>query len=112
MRAYVGAGSMNEVQECYRNVATVALEHKFQRVLIVGVGTDHSHSHLAARDVVIALHVIGVPAGFRIAFVPRSDVTLNGYRHAEIEAQNRGLRARVFHDEEDAIRWLTEREVH
>lgn len=112
VRAYVGSGSPAQIQECYRTLATIALEHKFLRVLVVGIGEDDSHSHLAARDVVIALHVIGVPAGFKMAFVPKTDVTLNGYRHAEIEASNRGLRAKIFPSEEDAVRWLTDPEIH
>jgi hypothetical protein len=112
VRADVGSRRAEEIQECYRTAVTVALEHKFQRMLVIGVGTVDSHSHLAARDAVIAMHVIGVPAGFRIAFVPKSDVTLNAYRHAEIEAQSRGLRAKVFEHEEDAVRWLIGHELH
>jgi hypothetical protein len=112
VRAHVGGGSATEVQECYRTVASIALEHKFNRVLIIGLGTDDAHSHLTARDIVVAFDVIGVPIGFKVAFVPKSDVTLNGYRHAEIEADKRGLRAKVFFAEHDAIRWLTEPELH
>lgn len=108
IRADVGSGTPSEIQGCYRRAADIARAHNFRRVLIVGVGEDDAHSHLAARDIVIALHQLGVPAGFKMAFVPRTDVTLNGYRHAEIEAKNRGLRAKVFLDEEAAIRWLAE----
>lgn len=64
VRADVGDGSATEVQECYRTLASLALEHKFTRVLLVGIGQD-SHSHLTARDVVIAFDVIGVPADSR-----------------------------------------------
>ena len=112
VRAQVGGGTATEVQDCYRTVASLALEHKFNRVLIIGLGTDDAHSHLTARDVIVALDVIGVPAGFRLAFVPKSDVTLNGYRHAELEADRRGLRAKVFMTEADAIHWLTAPELH
>lgn len=112
VRAHVGSGTDAEVQECYRTVASVALEHKFTRVLIVGIGKGAAHAHLAARDIVIAMSVIGVPAGFKMAFVPTSTETLNGYRHAEIEAANRGLRAKVFDTEDDAVAWLTAPEVH
>lgn len=112
IRAHVGSGTATEVQECYRTVASLALEHKFTRVLIVGIGKRDAHAHLAARDIVIAVSVIGVPAGFRMAFVPMSTETLNGYRHAEIEAAQRGLRAKVFDTEDDAVAWLTAPEVH
>lgn len=112
VRAYVGAGTPEEIQECYRTLASLALQHKFHRVLVVGLGEEDAHSHLAARDVVIALDVIGVPAGFKMAFVSKTEATLNGYRHAEIEAKNRNLRAKVFLDEEAAVAWLTAPELH
>lgn len=111
VRADVGDGSSNEVQECYGTLASLALEHKFTRVLIVGIGQD-SHSQLTARDVVIAFDVIGVPAEFRIAFVAKTDATLNGFKHAEYAATERGLRARVFRDEDTAIEWLTKPDLH
>ena len=111
IRAQVGGGTLSEVQECYATVASLALQHKFSRVLIVGHSGD-ARSHLSARDVVIALAEIGVPAGFRIAFVPTTDPALNGHRHAELEARNRGLRACVFDEEHEAIAWLTAPDLH
>ena len=111
VRADVGDGSATEVQECYRTLASLALEHKFTRVLVVGIGRD-SHSHLTARDVVIAFDVIGVPAGFKVAFVAKTDATLNGFKHAEYAANERGLRAKVFRDEDAAVQWLTQPDVH
>jgi hypothetical protein len=111
LRARVGTGTKSQTQECYGAIAALALQHKFDRVLVVGAGSD-AHAHLSARDAVVAFAEIGVPAGFRIAFVATSDATLNGYRHAEIEARNRGLRARVLNDETQAIAWLTEPDVH
>ncbi len=112
IRAHVGRGSAEETQECYRTLASLALQHKFNRVLIVGLAGGEAHAHLAARDVVIALDVIGVPIGFKIAFVPTTDATRNGYRHAEIEASQRGLRAKVFDTEEEAADWLVQPDVH
>jgi hypothetical protein len=113
LRATVGPELFpDQVEECYRALATRVLEQKLVRVLVVGVGEDHPHSHLAARDALIAMAEIGVPVGFKLAFVPRSDATLNGYRHAEAEARERGIRARVFENEAQAIRWLTEPDVH
>jgi hypothetical protein len=112
IRADVGSGSPDEVQECYRTLAALALEHKFTRVLVVARGDDDAHSLLAARDMVIALHVIGVPGAFKIAFVAADDATRNGFRHAEVEAVNRDLRAKVFDYEHDAVRWLTAADIH
>ncbi len=111
-RAYVGVGTPAEIVECYETLGTVVLRHKLQRVLVVGIGAEHSHAHLGARDVVMAMHEVGLPTGFKIAFVPRSDATLNGYRHAEFEARQRGIRAAVFKDEDEAVKWLTENEPH
>ena len=112
IRAEVRAGNRAQLHDCYRTVAELALKHKFGRVLIVGAGGDDAHGHLGARDAVVALNAIGVPAGFRLAFVAASDPTLNGYRHAEIEARKLGLRAQVFRGEADAVAWLTRPDVH
>ena len=112
-RATVGPNlEPEEVEECYRALATQVLEQRLTRILVVGVGEDHPHSHLAARDALIAMSEIGLPVGFKIAFVPRSGATLNGYRHAELEAQERGIRAQVFESEAEAIRWLAAPDVH
>ena len=73
LRAEVGARlGAHEVEDCYRVLATVVIEHRQSRVLVVGVGAEHPHSHLSARDALIAIHEIGMPAGFRIAFVALS----------------------------------------
>jgi hypothetical protein len=90
----------------------MAIQHRFTRALIVGETADHPLHHLAARDGIIALHKIGVPAGFKIAFVPKTPETLNAYRHAELEANNRGIRSKVLFDEEEAVAWLTEEDKH
>ena len=56
--------------------------------LVVGIGQD-SHSHLA-----------------------KTDATLNGFKHAEYAANERGLRARVFRDEDAAVEWLVQADLH
>jgi hypothetical protein len=113
VRALVGAAeSPEDVHECYRALIYLAIQHRFDRALVVGEAADDPLHHLAARDGIIALHQIGVPAGFKIAFVPRTAETLNAYRHAEIEAKHRGIRARVLFDEEEAIAWLAEEDKH
>jgi hypothetical protein len=111
VRADVGDGSSHEVRDCYQTLASLALEHKFTRILVVGIGQD-PHSHLTARDIVIAFEVIGVPAGLKIAFVAKTDATLNGFKHAEYAAKERGLKAKVFRDENQAVLWLTEPDLH
>jgi hypothetical protein len=112
LRANVGYGRRDEVLECYRTIAVLALQHKFTRVLVVGKASGDAVSQLAARDAVIALADFGVPAGFRIAFVALTHETLNAYLHAEIAATDRGIRAKVFRGEEEALRWITEPDQH
>jgi hypothetical protein len=112
IRANVGGGRHDEILECYQTLVVLALKQKFTRVLIIGTGSGDAMSHLAARDAVIALAKFGVPAGFRIAFVALTQETLNGYRHAEIAATERGIRARVFDREAEAMRWITEPDQH
>lgn len=92
--------------------AVIALEQKFTRVLLVGAAAGDPMTHMAARDAVVALADIGVPAGFRLALVALTHESLNAYRHAEIEAAGRGIRARAFSGEDEAVRWLTEPEIH
>jgi hypothetical protein len=112
LHAQVGAAGAGEIRECYQALASLVIEHRFERVLVLGVGEQHAHSHLGARDLVVALHEIGVPAGFRIAMVPKSDATLNAFRHAELAARERGMRVLVFREEAHAVRWLTQPELH
>jgi hypothetical protein len=100
------------VEECYRMAAVIALEQKFTRVLVIGAAAGDPMTHMAAFDALVALADIGVPAGFRLALVALTHESLNAYRHAEIEAARRGLRAKVFSDEDEALRWLTEPERH
>ena len=95
-----------------QHLVMLTLRHSLTRLLIVGKGGGSPYAHLGARDALIALHGVGVPAGFKIAFVPHTDPIRNGYRHAEIEAEKRGLRAKVFAEEEQAIAWLTNPDMH
>lgn len=112
LRADVGDGRQDEVLECYRTLAVLALEHKLTRVLVVGKASGNALSHLAARDAVIALADCGVAAGFKIAFAALTHETLNAYLHAQIAATDRGIRAKVFRGEEEALRWIREAEQH
>jgi hypothetical protein len=112
VRADVGSGSAEETHECYRTIATLVLQQKYERALVVGLAHDDPINHLAARDIVIALHVVGVAAGFKLALVPRTEPTLNGFKHAESEGRLRGMRVQIFDTEAEAVRWLTEPDKH
>jgi hypothetical protein len=112
IRGEVGPGSSENVLECYRSFVVVLIQQKAHRALLLGRANADPLWHLAARDAVIALHVIGIPAGFRLALVPFTYETLNGFKHAEIEACQRGLRVQLFRDEQEAMQWLSEAERH
>ena len=112
IRGEIGPGSSETVLECYRAFVVVVIQQRADRALLLGRANEDPVSHLAARDAVIALHVIGIPAGFRLALVPFTHETLNGFKHAELEASQRGLRARLFRDEREAMHWLSEAERH
>ena len=112
VRVVLTGGSDRQVYEYYQHLVMLTLRHSLTRLLIVGKGGGSPYAHLGARDALIALHGVGVPAGFKIAFVPHTDPIRNGYRHAEIEAEKRGLRAKVFAEEEQAIAWLTNPDMH
>ena len=104
--------STPELRDYFRILSQRKWTAIFVFILVVGGAISDPMSHLAARDAVIALAVIGVPAGFKLAFVPRSHDSLNGYRHAELEAARRGIRAKVFSGEDEAVHWLTAPERH
>ena len=107
VHAYVGSKYLDEIRECYAHIAALAAEHRYARLLIVGDDAFNPASHLAIRGLVIALSAAGVPAGFRLALVPRAEASVEGYRHAEFEGSQRGLAVKVFELEEDASGWLT-----
>src|SRR5687767_652992 len=72
VRAYVGPPHLDDIYACYHYITTLMLTHGYERVLVVGDSAHDPISHLAARDAVVALSKIGVPAGFRLALVPRA----------------------------------------
>jgi hypothetical protein len=106
LRATVGPGLADEVQECYRSLATECLVRQCNRVLVIGIATVDPFYHLAARDALRSLALAGVPADFRLALVAKSATLIAVYDAAVVEAGRLGLDARRFITEEDAERWL------
>jgi len=106
LRATVGPGLADEVQECYRTLANECLVRQCKRVLVIGVATIDPFYHLAGRDALRALALAGVPADFRLALVAKSATLIAVYDAAVVEASRLGLEARRFTSEEDAERWL------
>jgi hypothetical protein len=106
LRATVGPGLADEVQECYRWFANECLTRQCSRVLIIGIATIDPFYHLAGRDALRSLALAGVPKDFRLALVAKSATLIAVYDAAVVEAGRLGLEARRFQTEEEAERWL------
>ena len=106
VRARVGPGLADEVQECYRALATACVTRQCDRVLVIGYATQDPFYHLAGRDALRSIALAGVPADFRLAFVAMSAGLIAVYDAAVVEAGRLGLDARRFITEEEADRWL------
>jgi hypothetical protein len=106
LRATVGPGLADEVQACYRTLATECLTRQCSRVLVIGIATIDPFYHLAGRDTLRSLALAGVPADFRLALVAKSATLIAVYDAAVVEAGRLGLQARRFMTEEEAARWL------
>jgi hypothetical protein len=107
LRASVGPGLAEEVQECYRAFVNECLQRHCKRALIVGRARIDAFCHLALRDGLRAMSVAGVPAGFRIALVAETPDLIAIYDAAVVEAGRCGIEARRFPTPADAERWLT-----
>ena|SRR5690349_4779486 len=106
LRATVGPGLADEVQACYRSLASECLTRQCSRVLVIGIATLDPFYHLAGRDALRSLALAGVPADFRLALVAKSATLIAVYDAAVVEAGRLGLEARRFMTEEEAERWL------
>jgi hypothetical protein len=106
LRATVGPGLADEVQECYRALAAACITRGCKRVLVIGHATFDPFYHLAGRDALRSMALAGVPADFRLAFVAMSAGLIAVYDAAVVEAGRLNLEARRFIAEEDATRWL------
>jgi hypothetical protein len=106
VRGTVGPGHATEVQTCYANWASACLLSQCDRALLVGSSAGDEFAHLAARDALGAMVLAGLPQQFRLALVAQTAHLIAVYDAVVVEAQRRGLDARRFRDEEDALNWL------
>ena len=106
LRAVVGPGLADEVQECYRALAAACITRACTRVLVIGHATLDPFYHLAGRDALRSIALAGVPADFRLALVAISAGLIAVYDAAVVEAGRLSLEARRFITEEEAERWL------
>jgi hypothetical protein len=106
LRANVGPGLAEEVQRCYRALATACVTRQCSRVLVIGHSTLDPFYHLAGRDALRSLALAGVPGDFRLAMVAKSAGLIAVYDAAVVEAGRHKLDARRFTTEDEAERWL------
>ena len=108
VRASVGPGLADEVQECYRAFVNECLQRHCSRALILGRASVDAFYHLALRDALRAMSVAGLPPRFRIALVAQAPELIAVYDAAVVEAGRCGIDARRFPALADAERWLAE----
>lgn len=106
LRVSVGPGLAEEVQECYRSAAMECLHGHCARVLVLGLATFDPTAHLAGRDALRSLALVGVAQNFRLALVALSENLVRIYDDAVVEAGRLGLEARRFGTQTEAERWL------
>jgi hypothetical protein len=108
IRANVGPGLADQVQECYRAFVHECLQRQSRRALVVGSAKSDAFNHLAVRDALRAMSVAGLPPAFRIGFVAATPELIAVYDAAVVEASRCGIAARRFLSEAEAQRWLEE----
>ena len=107
IRGEVSSGHAAEVQACYRAIVHECLQRRSQATLIVGRTKSDAFYHLALRDALRSMAVVGVPPGFRLALVAGTPDLIAIYDTALVEAQRCGIEARRLLTEEDALGWLS-----
>jgi hypothetical protein len=105
VRAVVGPGPASDIQNCYRSLAVICLEHGITRALVIG-GNGDASSHLALRDGIKCVVQAGLAPGFRLALVASPGPTQEAYGQALEEAHRLGVAAALFADEGEAAGWL------
>ena len=105
-RASVGPAHANRIRQCYEDWACTCVLGEARRALLIGRSDSDSFTHLAARDAIASMVLAGVPPGFRLAVVAQSANLIAVYDAVIVEANRRGLEARRFRDEQEAVKWL------
>jgi len=93
--------------EYFKRIFEACEHHRCQRVLLDSTLVDYHTDILTEHNVAEALSRV-VPPGVRLAFIgPRTVAPHTS--HFETVAVNRGVRARVFWDRQEALDWLLEK---
>jgi hypothetical protein len=106
LRGVIGPGSAKHIQDCYRLLVLECLKRQSKRTLVIGLAGGDAFTHLAARDAIRSMVLAGVPVGYRVAFVALGADLIAVYDAAVVEAARRGIEARRFREEAEAIKWL------
>ena len=106
IRASVGPGLADAVQECYRAFVHECLQRRCTRALIRGRAHSDAFNHLALRDALRSMSVAGLPPGFRIALVAETPELIAVYDAAVLEAGRCGIEALRCNGLPEAERWL------
>ena len=106
LRGTVGEGLAIEVQECYRAFVNECLQRQSKCALVVGRARSDAFYHLALRDVLRSMTLVGLPPGFRLALVSETAELIAVYDAAMLEALRCGIEAKRFATEPEAAAWL------
>jgi hypothetical protein len=107
LRALVAGRRPDDVQECYRAIASECLQRQCARALVIGRAGSDAFAHLAGRDALRSMALAGVAAGFRMALIAGTPDLIAIYDVAVLEAERLGLEVRRFTSEKDAAAWLS-----
>ena len=105
LRAELGYGTAAEMAEVSRSLAAACIQKQIKRVLIVAAGEHPAGEHYL-RNALTMMVLAGIPAGFRLALVTPQPLTAHLYRNTHGDFNAAGVTTRMFHKEEDAVRWL------
>ena len=107
LRAIVASARPQDVQECYRTIASECLQRQCARALVIGRSSSDAFAHLAGRDALRSMALAGVAAGFRMALVAETPDLIAIYDVAVLEGERLGIEVRRFMSEKDAAAWLS-----
>lgn len=105
VRAVVGPGPDSDIQECYRAIAVLCIQHQIRRALVIS-GNGDPTTHFALRDGIECAVQAGLAPDFRLALVAPAGPIHDVYEAALEEAGRLGITGKAFTSEADALGWL------
>jgi hypothetical protein len=105
LRVEFGYITVTDIAALYRNVAVICVQRQLTRVLIVA-GDDEPAGERLLRGALTTMTLAGIPDGFRLALVAALPRAAQTYRNTQRDYNTAGITARLFENEENAVRWL------